>query len=148
VLCGLLSDRLSKQQPERKVTLAISYALLSALFFTVGFTLGAGIAQLACLAMGMFLVSATTGPAGAMVANLTHAAVHGTAFAALTLMNNLLGLAPGPLITGLLADSVGLGTALALAPLASVLAAVAFYHARHHYLTDLGTMQRSIDVEA
>ena len=63
----------------------------------------------------MFLAAATAGPAGAMVANLTPAALHGTAFAILTLANNAFGLAPGPIVTGWLADRIGLLGALAVA---------------------------------
>ena len=61
-----------------------------------------------------------------MVANLTPAALHGTAFAVLTLANNALGLAPGPIVTGWLADRVGLVGALQLLPFASSAAALVF----------------------
>ena len=43
-----------------------------------------------------------------IVAALTPAALHGTAFAVLTLANNFFGLAPGPILTGWLADRIGL----------------------------------------
>ena len=56
-----------------------------------------------------------TGPAGAMVAGLTPAAIHGTAFATLTLANNFLGLAPGPIVTGWLADQYRPARGLAVA---------------------------------
>ena len=59
-----------------------------------------------------------------MVASLTPAAIHGTAFATLTLANNFLGLAPGPIVTGWLADRIGLLDALRWLPLASVAAAL------------------------
>jgi MFS family permease len=85
----------------------------------------------------MFLVAGTTGPAGAMVANLTPLAIHGTAFATLTLANNLIGLAPGPIITGRLADSFGLLAAFQMIPLVGLLAAVVFAIARRSYLADL-----------
>jgi methylaspartate ammonia-lyase len=44
----------------------------------------------------------------------------------LTLANNLIGLAPGPAVTGVLADHLGLQTALRLSVSAALLAAVAF----------------------
>jgi MFS family permease len=62
-----------------------------------------------------------------MVANLTPAALHGTAFAVLTLANNAFGLAPGPIVTGWLADRIGLLGALQLLPAASLAAALTFY---------------------
>ena len=72
-----------------------------------------------------------------MVANLTPLPIHGTAFAMLTLVNNLLGLAAGPLVTGLLADALGLAKAFQLVPLISLAAAAVFYFAKRHYLADI-----------
>ena len=77
----------------------------------------------------MFLAASTAGPAGAMVANLTPKALHGTAFAVLTLANNAFGLAPGPIATGWLADRIGLLGALQLLPFASLAAAAVFLFA-------------------
>jgi hypothetical protein len=71
-----------------------------------------------------------------MVANLTHRSVHGTAFATLTLVNNLLGLAPGPYLTGVLADHLGLDVACRLVPLVSLAAAAVFWSMLRHYPSD------------
>jgi len=141
VVCGMLSDRLCRHNPDQKITLAITYCLLSCAFLFVGFSLSAGMAQLVLIGLGMFLATGTNGPAGAMVANLTHAAIHGTAFATLTLVNNLLGLAPGPFITGLLADQLGLGPAMAMVPLISVVAAMVFFYAKMHYQLDIARVR-------
>ena len=108
----------------------------AAVLLGAGFLLPAGAAQLALVGGGMFLAAGASGPAGAMVANLTPGAVHGTAFATLTLANNLLGLAPGPFLTGVLADRVGLDRAFCLVPVASLLAACVLAYARRHYDTD------------
>jgi MFS family permease len=85
--------------------------------------------QMVLLGLAMFLAAATAGPAGAMVATLTPAALHGTAFAVLTLANNAFGLAPGPIVTGWLADRIGLLGALQWLPLASLAAALVFFRA-------------------
>ncbi|MES3024649.1 MAG: MFS transporter [Pseudomonadota bacterium] len=138
VLCGMLSDRLCHALPLRKFALAIAYSLGSCLLFSLAFALAPGTAQLCLICAGMFFAAGVTGPAGAMVANLTDRRIHGTAFATLTLANNLLGLAPGPLLTGVLADRMGLDNALQLVPLVSVLAAAVFWHGRRHYLPDAG----------
>jgi MFS family permease len=89
------------------------------------------------LACGMLLVAGTTGPAGAMVANLTHPSIHATAFATLSLANNLLGMAPGPFLTGMLADRIGLLGALQWMPLVGVAAAVVFAIGHRNYDRDL-----------
>lgn len=140
VLCGMLSDRLARNRPDRKIVLAMAYCLGTAASLAVAFQLPAGPLQFALLGLAMFLVAGTTGPAGAMVANLTPLVVHGTAFATLTLANNLLGLAPGPILTGRLADSLGLLGALRLLPFPCIAAAISFGLMRGVYLSDLDRM--------
>ncbi|WP_332812390.1 MFS transporter [Sphingomonas sp.] len=135
--CGMLSDRLAHDRPERKITLAIIYSLGTAASLALAMLLPPGAAQLALIGVAMFLVAGTTGPAGAMVANLTPLAIHGSAFATLTLANNLIGLAPGPIVTGRVADMIGLAGAFQLLPLPCLAAAIAFAAMRRTYLSDL-----------
>lgn len=141
ILCGIASDRVSQGAPERKISLAIVYCLACAAFLSLAFWMPPGAMQLGALAIGVFLAAATSGTSGAMVANLTPLAIHGTAFATLTLANNLIGLAPGPYLTGQLADSVGLLGAFRYLPVASIVAAVVFYIARRSYLADLAAQR-------
>jgi len=129
VVCGLVSDRLF-QRPEQRIKLAVGYSLACAILLSAALIVPTGPAQLVLLGLAIFLAAATTGPAGAMVAGLTPAAIHGTAFATLTLANNFLGLAPGPIFTGWLADQVGLLEALRWLPLASIASALVFLSAR------------------
>lgn len=145
VLCGMLSDRMARNRPDRKIALAITYSLGTALCLAVAFQLPAGPAQLMVLGCAMFLVAGTTGPAGAMVANLTPLAIYGSAFATLTLANNVLGLAPGPIATGRIADSIGLLGAFQLLPIPCIAAAMVFAAMRRSYLTDLGQMGHQKD---
>lgn len=137
ILCGMVSDRVARDHPQRKIELAIGYSLGSALCLTVALQLPPGTAQLIALGTAMFLVAATVGPVGAMVANLTPLAIHGSAFATLTLANNLLGLAPGPILTGRIADTIGLDNAFRLLAVPCLLAALAFSLMRRSYLGDL-----------
>lgn len=127
IVSGYFADRIRQQGRYRAEQIAMVYCGCSAIALLLAFSLPAGVLQLVSLAIAMCFCAATTGPAGALVAALTPAAIHGTAFAMLTLMNNLLGLAPGPFLTGLLADSLGLSLALmVLLPLMSLLSAFAF----------------------
>ena len=137
VFWGMISDRLAKQGKPRKVTLAAGLCMLCFVLLTVGFAAEPGQEQLILIAAGLFVAAGVTGPSGAMVANLTHPAVHGAAFALLTLANNLLGLAPGPVVTGALADSLGLDVALRLIPVVSLAAAACFLVGRLSYSADL-----------
>lgn len=144
IVCGIISDRIGRGAPTLKAAFAIALCLACCAVLSIAFRLPTGAAQLALISFGMFIAAGTTGPAGAMVANLTHVAIHGTAFATLTLANNLLGLAPGPFITGALADALDLRQALQLIPLISLAAAGAFLFGWRHYDRDLARI-RGID---
>jgi MFS family permease len=138
IVCGYLSDRFGKTSPQRKLRFAITVCVLSVALLSAAFSRTPGSLQLALIAAGMFVAAGTAGPAGAMVANLTHVAVHGAAFATLTLANNLLGLAPGPFVTGALADRFGLDSALQIVACMGLAAAAAFAIANRYYERDLG----------
>jgi hypothetical protein len=89
----------------------------------------------------MFVSAGACGPAGAMVANLTPPSIHASAFATLTLANNLLGLAPAAVLAGIIADRIGLLGALQLVPLAPLAATVAFAIGRRNYARDLDRLE-------
>jgi MFS family permease len=136
-LCGIATDWLGHKSPERKATLAIVYCLGSCGLLLAGMRMPPGVAQLAVIAIGVFFAAGAWGPTGAMVANLVHPSIHSTAMATLTLANNLIGAAPGPYLTGVLADRIGLLGALQYIPLISLAAAVAFALAKANYVRDL-----------
>lgn len=133
IVCGMITDRLTLARPIRKWTTALVYASLSLVLLPLGFALAPGALQLALIAAGAFFAAGTTGPAGAMVANLTPSSIRATAFGTLTLANNLLGLAAGPFVVGLLADHLGLIDAMKIVPLVSVLAIAALLIGRRAY---------------
>ena len=137
IVCGIVTDRVSRVLPIRKWVSAIAYSLGSFVLLAAGFHLQAGPVQLAVIGAGIFLVAGTSGPAGAMVARLTPEAIHASAFGTLTLVNNLIGLAPGPLVTGMIADRIGLLGALQLVPFAALAATFAFVVGKQHYPADL-----------
>lgn len=137
ILCGMLCDYLGRNRPDRKVSLAITYCLVGCLILSIAFALSAGRSQLILICLGMFIALGTNGPSSAMVANLTHNSVHGSAFATLTLANNFLGLALGPLVVGKISDVIGLQNAFQLMPLVSIAAAAVFFYAKRHYHKDM-----------
>lgn len=144
ILCGILSDRLCRKAPERKISLAVAYCLITSLLLSVAMLLPPGVAQLVVIALAMLVVTGTFGPAGAAIANLTHPSVHGTAFAILALANNLLGQGPGPYVTGLLADAFGLDRAFQLIPLISIAAALVFCYGKRHYQRDIQKLMPTV----
>jgi MFS family permease len=134
---GLVSDRLGRRDPRHKWTLAILCSTGSLVLLGLGFQLPTGAGQLILIGAGTLLSNATAGPAAAMVVSLTPPAVVATALATLTLANSLIGLAPGPAVTGMLADRIGLHAALGAIPLVSLPAALAFALGRRRYAADL-----------
>lgn len=130
---GLVCDRLGRRNRHLKWTVAVFCSVGSLVLLTGGFQLPPSAAQLLLIGAGTLLSNATAGPAAAMVMSLTPAAVAATALATLTLANSLLGLAPGPAVTGMLADRMGLHAALQVIPLVSVVAGLAFALGRRHY---------------
>jgi len=141
IACGLLSDRLCRNSPSAKFHLAIACGLCSCVLLSLAFALTHGTPQLVLVALGMFFAAGSSGPVGAMVANLTPPPIHGSAFALLTLVNNLLGIAAGPLLTGVLADRLGLASAFRLVPLMGLVAAAVFVFARSHYQADVRRLE-------
>lgn len=137
ILCGMLTDRVSRHNAPRKWTMALAYCVGTFVSLVVAFQLSPGPLQLSLIGIGMFLAWGICGPTGAMVANLTPPAIHATAMAVWALANNLLGLATGPLVTGMLADRIGLHAALQLMPFAAVGAALLFMAGKRHYPGDL-----------
>ena len=140
IACGILSDRQARTTAQRAL-LSASYCMGCSLMLTGALLLGPGLPQLLLLGLGLFLAAASAGPAGAMVARLTPAALHGTAFAVLTLANNAFGLAPGPIVTGWLADRIGLLGALQWLPVASICAAAVFFLGARRAQTEIAAAE-------
>jgi MFS family permease len=124
--CGALADRISRGAPRLQLKVAAVYCLATAALLALALQLPAGGAQLAILCAAMTLSSGSFGPAGAVVAAGVPTERLAVAFASLTLANNILGLAPGPFVTGAMADHWGLLQALRLAPIAGLVGAAAF----------------------
>ncbi|WP_412746915.1 MFS transporter [Krasilnikovia sp. MM14-A1004] len=137
---GLIGDRVSRDRPQRIWSAAAVMSALSLVFLGAGFLMRPGGLQLLVLAVGCFWAAGTTGPCGAVVARLTAESVRATAFGMLALFNNVLGLAAGPLLTGVLADRLGLQTAMRFVPLAAVAAIAALLTGRSTYPASLGRM--------
>lgn len=141
VVCGHLTDRVAHDHAERKWATGIGYAALSLVFLATGFAQHTGATQIVLMAIGAFFAAGTTGATTAMVANLTHPSIRATAFGTLTFANNLLGLAAGPIIVGIVADHLGLAGAMQIMPWISVPAIFALLIGRATYATSLRRVQ-------
>jgi predicted MFS family arabinose efflux permease len=143
LLCGMLADRLGARRKANRLHVPAAVAALTAALMWTAFTaFPAGAVQFALIVAGATVMTGTIGPAAAVVVDVVEPALRGTAASILALTQNLLGLAAGPLLTGLLSDRYGLAFALSVAPLFCIGAACAFVIAARTYESDL----REIDV--
>ncbi|MCU7724421.1 MFS transporter [Actinoplanes sp. KI2] len=148
VVCGMITDRIGRNRPISKWTIAIVFAALTVLFLGAAFAMHPGGGQKLLLALGCFFAAGTTGPTGAMVARLTHESIRATAFGTLTFFNNVLGLAAGPIVTGALADRYGLVTAMKYVPLVAVVAVVLLLIGRRAYPSSIQRLETAAAADA
>ena len=76
---------------------------------------------------------------------MTHPGLRATAIATGALFNNLLGLAPGPYVVGVLSDSIGLKSALTIVPVAGLFASACFLIAAGSYERDVAAKGARVD---
>ena len=142
LVLGVVVDRAGVRNPGGKFVAVAILSLLSMVTLMLAFGGGhVGIAltqstQFGLIVLGGFLATCTVGPAAAIVIDVIHPGVRSTGASVLSLVQNLFGLAAGPFIGGLLSDLIGLQNALALTPLACIIAAAAFVKARNGYHSD------------
>jgi predicted MFS family arabinose efflux permease len=138
---GVIVDRLCAGRPRRKAyvlaTLCIgTLALLVPTFAATGPALDHA-TQFALIALGGFMMTCTVGPVSAIVIDVTHPGLRATGASVLSLFQNLLGLAAGPVIAGTLSDMFGLAHALALTPFFGIVAALCFVAASRTYESEM-----------
>jgi MFS transporter, Spinster family, sphingosine-1-phosphate transporter len=142
LLLGVVVDRAGVRSASGKFLAVAILSVLSMVILMFAFGskhLGIQLTQtgqFSLIMFGGFLATCTVGPAAAIVLDVIHPGVRSTGASVLSLFQNLFGLAIGPFIGGLLSDAVGLDNALALTPLACILAAASFMMARGGYQTD------------
>ena len=137
VVCGAVVDRAGTRQPRRKLVAMAALCVTSLLLLVTAFGLAADPqVQMALVVLGGFVMTCTVGPVSAIVIDVVHPGVRATGSSVLALFQNLLGLAAGPLVAGLLSDAWGLQAALATTPLFALPAAAAFLWASRSYEAD------------
>ena len=142
VVWGAVVDRAGVRRPGRKLAVMALLCVVAMLLIggafgadRLGITLDAN-TQFALIVLGGFAATCTVGPVSAIVIDVIHPGVRATGSSVLALFQNLLGLAAGPFLAGVLSDALGLQLALTLTPAFGVLAALAFLVAARSYETD------------
>jgi MFS family permease len=81
-------------------------------------------------------MTAAIGPVSAVVVDVVRLALRSTAISTMAVVQNLVGLAVGPVLGGWLSDRYGLTTALAVLPLLCVVSAAMFWYGSRFYERD------------
>jgi MFS family permease len=134
---GFVADRLSVRNVRNKLRVPGGYAVCSGVLFAAAFALAEGGLQFALIVAASLFVGAHMGPVAALAAELNHPGLRATALAVVTLVYNLLGLAPGPFVVGALSDAFGLRVAMMVIPLACLAAAICFLNGSRQLPEDL-----------
>lgn len=139
VAWSVVADRLAVRNRSARLQVPAGVAVGTALVLCPTLALlSAGPLQFALLVAGGLLMAGTIGPVAAAVVDVTPPGLRATASALLAVTQNLIGLAGGPLLTGVLSDRYGLASAMAIVPLACLPAAALFLAAARSYARDLG----------
>jgi MFS family permease len=152
VLWGVVVDRAGRRRSRNKLlTVAmlclLSMAVLIPALGSAGQALAPG-QQLIAIAVGGLLMTCTAGPATALVIDVSHPGIRSTAAAVLAIFQNLLGLAAGPFIAGVLSDMWTLPVAMALMPALSLLAALGYLIAARTYERDVQRIREQLAAES
>jgi MFS family permease len=136
IMGGALADRFGRTSGRRKLHLASVYTCASFVLLAAAFALPTGSMQIGLLFVGALAAGGHAGVVAAVIIDVTHPALRATAIATLALCNNLLGLAPGPYVIGVLSDALSLKTALTIMPVAGLFASACFLVAARSYESD------------
>jgi MFS family permease len=134
---GFVTDRLSVRNVRNKLRVPGAYAICSGVLFAAAFALPAGALQFALIVAAALFVGGHMGPVAALAAELNHPGLRATALSVVTLVYNLLGLAPGPFVVGALSDRFGLRAAMMVIPLVCGGAAICFLFGSRYLPEDL-----------
>jgi fucose permease len=143
ILGGALVDRLSLHDRVNRLRINTLYCLSLGLTLLLAFSLEPGIAQFVLIGVGLSVSASFLGPALAVAADVTPVSNHATTFAIVSLAYMLIGAAPGPYVTGWIADVTSLKTALFLVPLSALAGALFFFLASRTYLRDRDRLHRA-----
>ena len=145
IACGWTVDRLGLRDIRNKLRVLAVFAVGACVLLVVAFTLPLGPVEYALILAGMFVAGGHSDAVGAVISDVTHPGLRATALATVVLGNNLLGLAPGPVIVGYLSDAHGLKFALSVAPLVCLLSPTCFLIGARYYQRDSGRFDEPSD---
>ena len=137
VAWGFAADRLAAIDRRARLLVPAACLVVTTLLLTTAFgALPPGPVQFGLLTAGGFMMTAASGSVPSVAIDVVHPGLRATAAAMVAVVQNLFGLALGPLIAGTLSDAYGLGTALAIMPLFCIASAVVLVIGARSYPSD------------
>jgi MFS family permease len=134
---GRLADRTARTGHPFRLRMPALLALITAGLLGTAFgAVDPGPAQLILIMAGGATLTAPVGPVAAVVVDVVHPALRATAISTMAVVQNLGGLAVGPVLAGWLSDRYGLTFALAITPSLCVGAAGLFWYGSRFYERD------------
>jgi MFS family permease len=140
VFWASVADWLARRDVRLRMLTAAACCLATLIFFAVGFALNPGSIQIVAIALGAFVMGATTGPVPAVAIDVVHPALRASAGSMVAVVQNLFGLGVGPLVGGALSDAFGLQTAMAIVPVSCGFAALLLVLGSRSYPADRATV--------
>ncbi|MFZ3322430.1 MAG: MFS transporter [Usitatibacter sp.] len=138
IVWSMVADRLKRRDARARLYVPAAVGATTAALMFIAFRfLAPGSAQFALIVAGATVMTGTVGPAAAVVVDVTHPALRATGLAILSVMQNLFGLAAGPLLAGYLSDAYGLAFALSAIPVFCLFACAMFMLAARSYRDDM-----------
>ena len=138
---GFLVDRFSRRGRRSLFLGPAAMAISVALLLGGAFQLEPGRLQFGLILLGSLGLVGTQGPMCSVIASLVHPGLRATALATLALVQNIVGLGAGALITGMLSDRLGITRALAVIPVFALASAALFVAGARRYEHELQSAQ-------
>jgi predicted MFS family arabinose efflux permease len=137
VVAGFVSDRLARRDVRWRLLVPTATAVATTATLGSAFVaVPPGVTQMVLVLLGGAMATTAIGPAAAVVLDVVPLGVRATAVSIFALVQNLMGLAVGPVLTGALSDRWGLTTALGLVAVLGLAAGFAFWWGSRHYGRD------------
>ena len=138
MLWSYVADRVGDSNPQRKLMVPAACVVVAAVLLSVGFgAMQPGSLQFVVIAAGGFMMTAASGTVPAAAIDVIHPGLRATGAAMVAVVQNLFGLAAGPLITGVLSDTFGLITALTIMPVFCLASAAVLMVGTRFYAAEL-----------
>ncbi len=147
-LGGFLADKLVSQgHINGRLLAAAILECLCFLCFASIFGLARGSTQIMLLIMSGLVLTAYAGPVYSSLAELVHPGLRSTVVSVMTLIQNVLGFALGPIVAGAISDRYGIETAMIVCSFVPILTAASFFVASAFYARDMSKAEK-LEVQA